>query len=87
MLRITRTQDADTTSYRLEGKLLGPWVDELASSLAVESTPLQSIQLDLTNVTYADCAGAALLRSLVQRGARIAHCSSFVAILLEVESQ
>jgi len=87
MLRITRTQDADTSSYCLEGKLSGPWVDELASLLTVESTPLRNIQLDLTNVTFVDCAGATLLRSLVQRGAHIARRSNFVAALLEVESQ
>jgi ABC-type transporter Mla MlaB component len=85
MLRITRTQRDEIAHYRLEGKLLGPWVDELALTLAAESAP--RIQLDLANVAFVDNAGAALLRSLMQRGASIAQRSDFVAALLEVESQ
>jgi hypothetical protein len=85
MLRITRTVSGPTTQYRLEGKLIGPWVDELATALSAEKTPIHNIDLHLTNVGFVDDAGAALLRSLLRRGVRIGEKSNYVAAILEVE--
>ncbi|MGN6368883.1 MAG: hypothetical protein ACTHN5_11540 [Phycisphaerae bacterium] len=78
MLRITPTSPSH---YRLEGKLIGPWVDELATTLAPETT--SNIELDLKNLAFVDAAGAHLLRSLLQKGARLTHPSDFISALLE----
>ena len=90
MLRITRTQSTPIPVYRLEGKLTGLWVQELATTLAEETTSKGAgdgkIELDLTNVAYVDAAGAHLLRSLITNGARITQKSDFVAALLETEN-
>jgi hypothetical protein len=71
--------------FKLEGKLVGPWVDELRN---VCVTPLQrseSVRLDLAAVTFVDAAGADLVRDLIRQGIAIAHCSDFVAELLHAE--
>lgn len=85
MLRIHRLQQRDTIRFRLEGKLLGPWVDELAATLDRETGPLAAVELDLSEVTFVDAAGTGLLRSLVSAGVRLGERSDFVATLLEVE--
>ena len=86
MLRITCTQGHDSVlSLRLEGKLLGPWVTELARSCNELPCPPNRLHLDLSAVTFVDGSGAALLRDLLARGATLAACSGLVAELLHVE--
>lgn len=90
MLRITRIPRPDAPTLRLEGKLLGPWVDEVRRTCrdgeagAGPGRPLT--RLDLSDLTYTDADGIALLRELVAGGAEIAACSPFVADLLNVET-
>lgn len=44
----------------LEGQVVGPWVDELAKAC----DQFRPVALDLTEVTFADHAGVALLKDL-----------------------
>ena len=86
MLRITHSQGHDSIwTLRLEGKLLGPWVTELARSCNELPCPPDRLRLDLSAVTFADGPGVALLRDLLARGATLAACSGLVAELLHVE--
>ena len=86
MLRITRLEGHDSIStLRLEGKLLGPWVTELARSCNELPCPPNRLRLDLSAVTFVDGPGVALLRDLLARGATLAACSRLVAELLHVE--
>jgi ABC-type transporter Mla MlaB component len=86
MLRITHAQGHDSIStLRLEGKLLGPWVTELAQSCNELPCPPNRLRLDLSAVTFVDGPGVALLRDLLARGATLAACSGLVAELLHVE--
>lgn len=83
MLRITRLDGNTGTAatLRLEGKLLGPWVDELVQA----SAALPRVRLDLSAVSFVDAAGMRALRELVRHGATVAACSGFVAELLQRE--
>ena len=86
MLKITHTQGHDSVStLHLEGKLLGPWVTELARSCNELPCPPNCLRLDLSAVTFVDGPGLALLRDLLARGATLAACSGLVAELLHVE--
>ena len=88
MLRITHALGHDSIStLRLEGKLLGPWVTELARSCDELPCPPDCLRLDLSAVTFVDGPGVALLRDLIGRGARLSACSGLVAELLHVERQ
>ena len=86
MLRITHTQGHDSVwTLRVEGKLLGPWVTELARTCNELPCPPNRLRLDLSAVTFVDRPGVALLRDLLARGATLAACSGLVAELLHVE--
>jgi ABC-type transporter Mla MlaB component len=86
VLRITHAQGHDSIwTLKLEGKLLGPWVTELAQSCEELPCPLHGLRLDLSAVTFVDEPGVALLRDLIGRGATLAACSGLVAELLQLE--
>ena len=86
MLRITHTQGHDSVwNLSLEGKLVGPWVTELARSCNELPCPPNRLRLDLSAVTFVDGPGVALLHDLLARGATLAACSGLVAELLHVE--
>jgi ABC-type transporter Mla MlaB component len=86
MLRISHTQGHDSIwTLRLEGKLAGPWVTELARTCNELPCSPDCLRLDLSAVTFVDEPGVALLRDLIGRGATLAACSGLVAELLHVE--
>jgi len=72
MLRITANDNPRVLTFRLEGRLEGPWVGELEqcwrSLLDGASHP--TVRVDLTNVTYIDAAGKARLAEMHERGAQ-----------------
>ena len=83
MLKITEMARNDSgRTFKLEGKLLGPWVDELRNVCLQPLARLEQVGLDLAAVTFMNAAGAELLRELIRQGIVIIHCSAFVAELL-----
>jgi anti-anti-sigma regulatory factor len=83
MLRITTKANGDsTTTLKLEGKLLEPWIDELRRSIKVSPTHLS---LDLSSLSYADAAGVKVLANLIHDGATLQGTTGFIAALLNVE--
>lgn len=88
MLRITQLADRDSVStLRLEGKLLGLWVEELARFCSELPCSSNTVRLDLTAVTFVDEPGVALLRELQTRGVMLSGCSQLVAELLHLEAR
>jgi anti-anti-sigma regulatory factor len=79
MLRITVISEPELLTFRLEGKLAGPWVQELAqcwqTTLASQGKP--GLRLDLTGVTFVDAAGKQFLAALHLEGAEfvVSGCS------------
>ena len=83
MLKITETARNDSSrTFKLEGKLLGPWVDELRNVCTQPLDRAEQVGLDLAAVTFVNAAGAELLRELIRKGIIITQCSAFVAELL-----
>jgi hypothetical protein len=87
MLKIARVDGemcpSDSIStLKLEGKLIGPWVDELSRACEELVTPPSVLHLNLAGVTFIDPAGINLLDDLIRRGATISECSGFVDELL-----
>ena len=86
MLKITEIARSDAgRTFKLEGKLLGPWVDELRNVCTPALARLEQVGLDLAAVTFVNAAGAELLRELIRQGIIITQCSAFVAELLHAE--
>lgn len=68
MLRITIHDDADAETIQLEGKIAGPWVEELMRTWQSVSPSLngKKLQLDLRSVAFVDVNGTKLLREIYQ---------------------
>lgn len=65
MLRISTQGDDLCIRFKLEGKLVGPWVDELRQCW--RSVPNQSgrrVEIDLAEVTFIDASGKQLLAEM-----------------------
>jgi hypothetical protein len=83
VLKITEIAQNDSgKSFKLEGKLIGPWVDELRNVCTQPLNRLEHVGLDLAAVTFVNASGAELLRELIRKGIIITQCSAFVAELL-----
>jgi ABC-type transporter Mla MlaB component len=84
VLKITRVDDTSDSipTLRLEGKLLGPWVDELRRVCEELHSSPGGLRLNLAGVMYIDPAGIKLLCDLIGRGATVSECTGFVDELL-----
>jgi ABC-type transporter Mla MlaB component len=84
MLRIARLDNSSDSAatLKLEGKLLGPWVEELRRACDELHVAPNGLSLDLSAVTFIDSAGFTLLVDLVRRGSTISECTGFVEELL-----
>jgi ABC-type transporter Mla MlaB component len=84
MLMITKVETPDVITLKLEGRLVGPWVKELASLLnSAVGVEQKSIRVDLSDVTYVDTAGVELLTLISHGGARVTATGSLNQILVE----
>jgi anti-anti-sigma regulatory factor len=66
MLRISITQTAETVTIILEGRVAGPWAEELQRSWAEVAAAVgkRRVAIDLRNTTYADAIGIRVLREI-----------------------
>ena len=79
MLKISQAAKANhSVTLKLEGRVVGPWVGELRQICETLLTKGQPLRLDLTEVTFADTDGVAVLSSFKSRGVRFRNCSPFV---------
>ena len=81
MLRITVVESSRiAVTLRLEGRLTGPWVEELRMACDVHSSPDDvQLSLELADISFADAAGIALLRELRSRGVGLIRATPFLA--------
>ena len=90
MLRIRIDTTARETTLRLEGRLAGPWVDELARCWAGVRAGEHAgrIVVDLDGVTFIGAAGKVLLREIHDGGAALlARDCATKAIVDELKRQ
>lgn len=69
MLRITIEESEMAQTIKLEGKIAGPWVEELSSVWHSLQPSLGSkkLQLDIRSVAFVDRSGRQLLRDIYQK--------------------
>jgi anti-anti-sigma regulatory factor len=69
----------------VEGRLVGPWVTELARCWAgvTDTHDARSVRVDLEGVTFIDAAGKALLRSMHSQGAALRASGCMTRAILE----
>ena len=78
MLKIVVTQRASDTVLRLEGQVIGPWVEELKRSCEPVLARGATLTLDFSDVSFVDRDGVLFLLSLRHRRAALQNCSPFI---------
>ena len=80
MLKISGLELKDhAPTLRLEGQVIGPWVEELRGVCERLLSQRQPLTLDLAGVSFLDRDGITLLRGLVARHVALINRSPFVA--------
>jgi hypothetical protein len=83
MLKITRQEpESRSASWKLEGRLVGPWVAELRQVADAALSESDGLTLDVSHVSFVDREGKDLLRELIARRVRLEHPSAFLRELL-----
>jgi len=78
MLKIVVETVPGNGTLRAEGRLIGPWVDELKRSCEDVLIAGAKLSIDLSDVSFVDRDGVELLQSLRSRHVELVNCSSFV---------
>ncbi|HEY6168810.1 MAG TPA: STAS domain-containing protein [Verrucomicrobiae bacterium] len=80
MLKISRLEPVNhSTTLRLEGSLVGPWVEELEHLCAPLVSDGTQLKLELGEVSFVDDKGVALLASLRSHGTKLLNATPFLA--------
>ena len=88
MLRITVVEaSARAVTLRVEGRIAGPWVEELRTTCNVHTRP-DPVQLclELEDVSFVDAAGVACLKELREQGVGLFRVSPFLTELFKNDS-
>jgi len=88
MLRITVVESsARAVTLRVEGRIAGPWVEELRTTCNVHTGPDPvQLYLELEDVSFADAAGVACLEELREQGVGFFRVSPFLMELFKNDS-
>jgi hypothetical protein len=71
MLKITSQTDATRTVLELEGKLAGPWVEELKVCWKKAADSDRTVRVLVCGITFIDDKGRDLLVEMYQHGAEL----------------
>jgi hypothetical protein len=83
MLRIVRIERPGTAcTLRLDGRVIGPWVDELRRACEEALRTTHPVALDFSGVSFVDRPAIPLLLGLRDRGVALVNCSGFVSAVL-----
>lgn len=84
MLKISvSSESSEAIRFQLEGKLVGPWVEELRRLCSAALARNEAVSLDLEKVWFVDSQGIALLRDLAKQKVALLNCSQFISQQLQ----
>jgi len=71
LFKVTVIEQDDHATFKVEGRLVKPWVSELKRSWAqfIREHPGKPVMVDLGEVTFIDNEGKCLLSSMFRKGA------------------
>ena len=79
MLKISPTgKSGKSISLKLEGRVIGAWVDELRQICETLLGKGRKLTLDMGDVSFADQEGVTVLADFKSRGVTLINCSPFV---------
>lgn len=79
MLKITRAWSSQEVTLQLDGRVADKWIELLSESAESALAEGLRLTLDLENISFIDCEGLALIKSLMGRGVRQVNAPLFVA--------
>jgi hypothetical protein len=83
VLRITPGTDDAANTLKLEGKLSGPWVEELERCwYEMRRDKRAPVKLNLKEVSFSDARGKDLLLRMERQGVSLVDCPRFIRQLL-----
>ena len=84
MLKITITEDVEEATLKLEGKLIGPWIEELARcwKAVVPALESKAVVVDLDAVTFVAEPAKSLLVEMCAQGARLVGRGPLIAHII-----
>ena len=86
MLKVTHmAEDDKTVTLNLEGRIVGPWVDELKRECEICLAKRSKLILDLSNVSFVDNQGTKTLKDMIGDRVQLIGCSLFLSELLKEE--
>ncbi len=85
MLKITIMETATDRRWIVQGRLVGPWVNELRTTWkrAHRSEDKRACIIDLNDVTSIDKSGERLLRAMFKKGAQLMARGLYVKHVVE----
>jgi ABC-type transporter Mla MlaB component len=84
MLKITPVCSSPVhLTLRLEGRVVGPWVDVLWTSCGEALASYDRVTLDLSEVWFVDAAGVSALHEIDPERVRMRGCKGFIAQMLK----
>jgi anti-anti-sigma regulatory factor len=75
--------EEEVARLRLDGRLSGPWVEELRRTCEAVLQGRSVLVVDCNGLVFADAAGLELLRSLRDRDVVLLNCSAFLKLRLQ----
>jgi hypothetical protein len=90
MLKITNNNHGGVMTFKLEGKLIGEWVNELMICWrqAMMTGEVASFRIDLAGVTWVNDEGKALLRAMRRSGAELLATNLLMAgVVAEISAE
>ena len=83
MLRISSEDETGlVVRLKVEGTIKGDWVPLLEAECLCHLGSGRMVELDVTGIGFVDREGAAMVRSLVEKGVRLVGASALVEALL-----
>jgi anti-anti-sigma regulatory factor len=85
VLKITIVETPTDRRWILQGRLVGPWVNELRTTWkrAHRSQDTRACIIDLNDVTFIDKSGERLLRAMSKKGAQLIAGGMYVKHVLQ----
>jgi anti-anti-sigma regulatory factor len=79
MLRISTIETDDTTLLKIEGRIIGRWIEAVGESCRMAHARGRTILLDLAGVSFVEPDGVALLHRLQTEAVTLVNPTPFVA--------
>jgi anti-anti-sigma regulatory factor len=89
MLRITSHEKQDSLTFQLEGKLAGPWVEELEKCWRDTQAggDGRRVRFDLTGLTFIDAAGKEFLAARCGEGVELVAAGCLMKCVVDELNQ